>query len=309
MNQGQTGKDVAQALADAAAALRAGGIVAVPTETVYGLAGRADSAAAVAAIYAAKGRPATNPLIVHVIGLAQAETLAVFDAPARALAAAFWPGPLTLVLPVRPDAALAAAVTGGQPTIAVRAPDHPLMQALIAAAGPLAAPSANRSGHVSPTTAAHVRASLGAATPLVVDGGPCTAGLESTIVATGTTPRLLRPGALAAAAIEAIIGPLAGAPSAIVAPGMMESHYAPRQPLRLNAITPAPDEYMIGFGPVPGDTSLSPAGNLAEAAAALYAALHLAEASDRPRIAIAPVPNEGLGRAINDRLRRASAGR
>jgi L-threonylcarbamoyladenylate synthase len=307
MDEGQTGKNVAEAVA----LLEAGGIVAAPTETVYGLAGRALDADAVAAIYAAKGRPANNPLIVHVMGLADAEALAVFDAPARSLAAAFWPGPLTLVVPLREGSGLTEAVTGGRDTVALRAPAHPLMRALIAAAGPLAAPSANRSGHVSPTTAAHVRASLGDRAPLVLDGGACAAGLESTIVQTGPVLRLLRPGAVSVEAIEAVVGPLGAAAAAdgLVAPGMMESHYAPRQPVRLEALSAGVDEFLIGFGAVSGDLNLSPRGDLEEAAAALYAALYGAEASGKPCIAVAPVPNVGLGRAINDRLRRAAAAR
>jgi L-threonylcarbamoyladenylate synthase len=265
----------------------------------------------VAAIYAAKGRPSHNPLIVHVLGLADAEALAVFDAPARALAAAFWPGPLTLVVPLRAGAGLAEAVTGGRETVALRAPAHPLMRALIAGAGPLAAPSANRSGHISPTSAAHVRASLGDRVPLVLDGGACAAGLESTIVQTGPVVRLLRPGAVSVEAIEAVVGPLdrAAAADGLVAPGMMESHYAPRQPVRLEALAAGAEEFLIGFGGVSGDLNLSPRGDLGEAAAALYAALHSAEASGKRGIAVAPVPDVGLGRAINDRLRRAAAAR
>ena len=296
-------------VARAAEVLRAGGIVAVPTETVYGLAGRADDADAVAAIYAAKGRPSDNPLIVHVLGVADAERLAVFDEAARALAAAFWPGPLTLVLPVRAGAALAAAVTGGRGTVALRAPAHGVMRALIEAVGPLAAPSANRSGHVSPTRAEHVRGSLGTGV-LGLDAGACVVGLESTIVQTAPL-RLLRPGAVTAEAVEAVVGPLAGAEkgAGLVAPGMMESHYAPRQPVRLEAVTAGEDEFLIGFGAVAGDLNLSASGDLAEAAAGLFAALHEAEASGRAGIAVAPVPEAGLGRAINDRLRRAAAGR
>lgn len=296
-------------VARAAEVLRAGGIVAVPTETVYGLAGRADDADAVAAIYAAKGRPSDNPLIVHVLGVADAERLAVFDDRARALAAAFWPGPLTLVLPVRAGAALAQAVTGGRGTVALRAPAHGVMRALIEAVGPLAAPSANRSGHVSPTRAEHVRGSLGTGV-LVLDAGACAAGLESTIVQTAPL-RLLRPGAVTAEAVEAVVGPLAGAEkgAGLVAPGMMESHYAPRQPVRLEAVTAGEDEFLIGFGAVAGDLNLSASGDLAEAAAGLFAALHEAEASGRAGIAVAPVPETGLGRAINDRLRRAAAAR
>ncbi|WP_188945443.1 L-threonylcarbamoyladenylate synthase [Polymorphobacter multimanifer] len=315
------------AVREATAILHAGGIVAVPTETVYGLAGRATDPAAVAAIYAAKGRPSHNPLIVHVASFAAAEKLAIFDAPARALAAAFWPGPLTLVLPLRPDAGLAPAITGGRKTLALRVPAHPVMQALIAAAGPLAAPSANRSSHISPTTAAHVVASLGAAVPLVLDAGPCSAGLESTIVqVTDGVVRLLRPGAIAAERIAAIAGPLSPPATAaaviapeliapeliapeLIAPGMMASHYAPRQPVRLGALHAAPHEFHIGFGSVAGDLTLSPAGSLAEAAAGLFAALHHAEASNRSVIAVAPFPEDGLGAAINDRLRRAAADR
>ncbi len=302
----------AAGLARAAAHLLGHGIVAVPTETVYGLAGRADSAEAVAAIYAAKGRPPANPLIVHVASLAQAETLAVFNAPARALAAAFWPGPLTLVLPLAAGAALAPAITAGRQTLAIRVPAHPAMQALVAAAGPLAAPSANRSGHISPTTAAHVLASLGGAVPMIVDGGPCTAGLESTIVQVeGGAVRLLRPGAVPADAVAALVGPLLfpEAAAGLVAPGMMASHYAPRQPVRLEAVSADATEFHIGFGAVAGDLNLSPAADLAEAAAALFAALHRAEASGRAGIAVAPVPDHGLGAAINDRLRRAAAPR
>jgi L-threonylcarbamoyladenylate synthase len=296
-------------VARAADVLRAGGIVAVPTETVYGLAGKADDEAAVAAIYAAKGRPAANPLIVHVLGLEQAERFAVFDEAAHALAAAFWPGPLTLVVPLCAHTGLADAITAGRNTVALRAPAHDVMRTLVRAVGPLAAPSANRSGHISPTSASHVRASLGDDV-LVLDGGPCAAGLESTIVQTRPL-RLLRPGAVTAEAIEAVVGPLRGVEAAagLVAPGMMDSHYAPRQPVRLGAVTAGADEFLIGFGAIAGDFNLSTTGDLAEAAAQLFAALHLAEASGRPRIAVAPVPDAGLGRAINDRLRRAAADR
>ncbi|WP_416907056.1 MAG: L-threonylcarbamoyladenylate synthase [Polymorphobacter sp.] len=296
-------------IAAAAARLRAGGVVAVPTETVYGLAACAADPRGVAAIYAAKGRPSRNPLIVHVLGLAEAEALAVFDDRARALAAAFWPGPLTLVLPRRAEAPLAEAVSGGQPTVALRAPAHPVMRALIAAVGPLAAPSANRSGHVSPTTAAHVAASLGPAAGLILDGGPCRAGLESTIIQlAGGEARLLRPGAVPAEALVAHTGPLAGANTqALIAPGMMASHYAPRQPVRLDAETARADEFHIGFGAVAGDLNLAPDASLEAAAARLFAALHTAEASGRAGIAVAPIPAHGLGAAINDRLRRAAA--
>ncbi len=310
----------AAGIAEGVAVLNAGGIVAVPTETVYGLAARADDAAAVAKIYAAKGRPGFNPLIVHVAGAAQAADLVAIDAASARLMAAFWPGALTLVLPLRPPgvgnpAPVAALVTAGLPTLALRCPAHPVMQALIAGAGPLAAPSANASGRISATTAAHVAASLGTRVPLVLDGGACAAGIESTIVAVADgRARILRPGAVPGDAIAAIV-PLADAPvagpatAAVVAPGMLASHYAPRQPLRRDAITAGGDEFHIGFGAVAGDASLSPAGDLSEAAARLFDLLHVAEASGRAGIAVAPVPHHGLGIAINDRLTRAAAPR
>ena len=232
----------AAAVAEAATRLRAGGLVAVPTETVYGLAADATSAEAVARIYAAKGRPSFNPLIVHVPDLAAAERIERFDAGARALAAAFWPGPLTLVLPLREGAGIAALVTAGLATVAVRVPAHRAMQAVLAAfGGPLAAPSANRSGAISPTRAAHVAASLGAAAGLVLDDGATEAGLESTIVAPGAPPRLLRPGPVTAEAAAAVLGQeLAGAGAGISAPGMLASHYAPAKPLRLAATAVQP---------------------------------------------------------------------
>lgn len=296
-------------IAAAADVLRAGGLVAVPTETVYGLAARADDGAAVAGIYAAKGRPSFNPLIVHVADVAQAETLAIFSPLAHGLAQAFWPGPLTLVLPRRADAAVASLVTAGLETIALRCPAHPVMQALVRSVGPLAAPSANASGRISPTRAGHVLESLDVP---VIDAGPCAAGVESTIVAVKAGGwRLLRPGALAVEAIAAVAGePLASeATPAVQAPGMMESHYAPQQPVRLEAVTAGPDEYHIGFGPVAGDATLSASGDLTEAAACLFDLLHVAQASGRAGIAVAPVPNHGLGLAINDRLARAAAPR
>ena len=305
-------------IAAAADVLRAGGLVAVPTETVYGLAARADDGAAVAGIYAAKGRPSFNPLIVHVADVGQAETLAIFSPLAHALARAFWPGPLTLVLPRRADAAVASLVTAGLETIALRWPAHPVMQALVRAVGPLAAPSANASGRISPTRASHVLESLDVP---VIDAGPCAAGVESTIVAVEAGGwRLLRPGALAVEAIVEVAGepltPLAFGESTlsregrgVEAPGMMESHYAPQQPVRLEAVTAGPDEYHIGFGPVAGDATLSASGDLTEAAACLFDLLHVAQASGRAGIAVAPVPNHGLGLAINDRLARAAAPR
>jgi L-threonylcarbamoyladenylate synthase len=302
----------ADGVARAASILASGGIVALPTETVYGLAARADSDAAVAAIYRAKGRPDFNPLIVHVPDLAAAHGLARLDARAEALATAFWPGALTLVLPRREDAPLAAAVTAGLPTVAIRCPAHPVMRAVLAATGlNLAAPSANRSGGVSPTCASHVAASLGGRVDLVLDGGACAAGLESTIVVLrdGGGWQVLRPGPVTAAQIAAVIGPEPDVtPSAgIEAPGQLASHYAPGKPLRLGALTASADEFHIGFGPVAGHRNLSLSGDLAEAAANLYAALHEAAAARQPRIAAAPVPDEGIGTAINDRLRRAAA--
>ena len=288
--------------------------VAVPTETVYGLAADATDSAAVARIYAAKGRPSFNPLIVHVADLAQAEALAVFDAGALALAAAFWPGPLTLVLPLRAGAPIASLVTAGLDTIAIRVPAHRAMQALIAATGkPLAAPSANASGGISPTRAAHVLASLGGRIPLIIDDGATLAGLESTIVIPsvilGEPTMLLRPGPIDADAIEAVLGrPLAAAAGGIIAPGQLASHYAPVKPLRLNAVAAAPGEWLIGFGDVGGDDTLSRTGDLVEAAARLFDQLHRADASAAAAIAVAPVPQRGLGVAINDRLARAAHG-
>ena len=290
-----------EAIAEAARLILAGEPVAVPTETVYGLAADATNANAVAKIYAAKGRPSFNPLIVHVPDLAAAEALAEFSDEARALAMAHWPGPLTLVLPLRKDSAIAAIVTAGLGTIGLRVPAHPAMQALLKATGrPLAAPSANASGTISPTRAGHVLASLDGRIPLVIDGGPSERGLESTIIAaTGGPLRLLRPGPVDSAA-EAAPG------KRIEAPGMLASHYAPAKPLRLNATEADADEYLIGFGAIGGDSSLSPAGDLTEAAARLFDLLHAADTSPKARIAVAPVPGEGLGAAINDRLRRAS---
>jgi L-threonylcarbamoyladenylate synthase len=301
----------AAGIARAAAHLRAGELVAVPTETVYGLAATAQSDAAVAAVYRAKGRPGFNPLIVHVPDLAAAARLAVVDPRAEALARAFWPGALTMVLPLRPDSGLAAAVTAGLPTVALRCPAHPVMRAVLAAAAvPLAAPSANRSGAVSPTTAAHVAASLAGRIGLVLDGGACAEGLESTIVALrGDGWQVLRPGPVPAPAIAQVLGEeeLMRAGQGIEAPGQLASHYAPGKPVRLNAEQAAPDEFHIGFGGVCGDVNLSAAGDLAEAASRLYACLHTAADAVQPRVAVAPVPGDGIGAAINDRLRRAAA--
>ena len=291
----------AAGIARAARCLESGGLVAVPTETVYGLAARADSAEAVARIYAAKGRPDFNPLIVHVCDTEQAERYAEFSPEARALAAAHWPGPLTLVLPRRIDAGLAHAVTAGLPTVALRVPAHPVMQTLLAAVGfPLAAPSANRSGFISPTTPAHVIASLDGWIAMVLDGGATSAGVESTIVAVRADGRVeeLRPGPL-------LVGHQ-GEGGGIEAPGQLASHYAPGKPVRLNAEMAEADEFLIGFGAVPGDCTLSSGGDVIEAAARLYACLHEAANAPQPRIAVARVPEEGVGRAINDRLRRAA---
>ncbi len=292
----------AEGIAQAARILESGGLVAVPTETVYGLAARADSAEAVAKIYAAKGRPDFNPLIVHVRGVEQADRYAQFSPEARALAEAHWPGPLTLVLPRRANAGLAEAVTAGLPTVALRAPAHPAMRALLETADfPLAAPSANRSGFISPTCADHVLASLDGRIDLVLDGGATTAGVESTIVAVRADGSLeeLRPGPLA-------VG-VQGVGGSIEAPGQLASHYAPGKPVRLNAHEAEADEFLIGFGAVAGDCTLSASGDVNQAAARLYACLHEAARAAQPRIAVAPVPEEGVGRAINDRLRRAAA--
>jgi len=298
----------AEGIAAAAQILESGGLVAVPTETVYGLAARADSAEAVARIYAAKGRPDLNPLIVHVLGVEQAGDYAEFSPMARALADAHWPGPLTLVLPRRAGAALAPAVSAGLPTVALRAPAHPAMRALLAAVDfPLAAPSANRSGFISPTTPAHVLASLDGRIDLVLDGGPTAQGVESTIVAVRDDGSVeeLRPGPLQFRSRGTSIE--APNEARIEAPGQLASHYAPGKPVRLNADSAAPDEFLIGFGVVAGDCTLSANGDVTEAAARLYACLHEAARAPHTRIAVAPVPEEGVGRAINDRLRRAAA--
>ncbi|WP_347302820.1 L-threonylcarbamoyladenylate synthase [Croceibacterium sp. TMG7-5b_MA50] len=299
-------------IAQAAALLCAGTPVALPTETVYGLAARADQPQAVAAIYRAKGRPEFNPLIVHVPDLAAARALAVLDDRAEAVTAAFWPGALTLVLPLRPGADVAPAVTAGLPTIALRCPAHPLMRAVLRESSlPLAAPSANRSGGVSPTSAAHVAASLGDRVAAILDGGPCDQGVESTIIALRAEGhwQVLRHGPVTQDALAALLGPpVPVADQRIEAPGQLASHYSPGKPLRLDAVTARRDEYLIGFGPVAGAITLSASGDLAEAAANLYAALHAAAAAPQPRVAAAPIPAEGIGAAINDRLRRAAAG-
>jgi L-threonylcarbamoyladenylate synthase len=290
------------AIEKAARLILAGEPVAVPTETVYGLAADATNAEAVAGIYEAKGRPSFNPLIVHVPDSAAAERIGDFTAEARRLAEQHWPGPLTLVVPLRKGSGVASIVTAGLPTIGLRVPLHPAMQALLRAAGrPLAAPSANASGSISPTRAEHVLRSLDGRIPLIIDGGATQRGLESTIVAaTGGSLRLLRPGPIQLEAEPA-------ASSRVEAPGQLASHYAPSKPLRLNATSADDDEFLIGFGPVTGDATFSSSGDLVEAAAQLFDLLHQADASPKRRIAAAPVPNEGLGVAINDRLKRAAA--
>lgn len=292
-------------IAQATSLIARGQPVAVPTETVYGLAADATSADAVARIYAAKGRPRFNPLIVHVLDLEAARGLAVFDAEAERLAAEFWPGPLTLVLPRAANSPVASLATAGLATIAVRVPAHRAMRALLAAVGkPLAAPSANASGAISPTRASHVAASLGGRIALVIDDGPTAAGIESTIVDPAART-VLRPGPVTAEMLGEGYAVHVG--DAITAPGQFASHYAPSKPLRLDVTSVHPGEWLIGFGSVRGDDSLSASGDLTEAAARLFDALHRADASDRAVIAVAPVPHQGLGVAINDRLLRASA--
>ena len=294
-----------EAMAEAARLIVDGQPVAVATETVYGLAGDATNAAAVARIYEAKGRPSFNPLIVHVPDLPTAERIGQFDDEARRLAKMYWPGPLTLVVPLQAGSGIASIVTAGLPTIAIRVPAHPAMQALLAAADrPLAAPSANASGAISPTRATHVLKSLKGRIPLIVDAGPAQRGIESTIVAAaGGALRLLRRGPIE------VEGAVEAEASAIEAPGQLASHYAPSKPLRLDATDRGEDEYLIGFGNIAGDATLSASADLVEAASRLFDLLHQADASLRSRIAVAPVPGRGLGAAINDRLRRAAAPR
>ncbi len=322
-----------EVIARAADCLAAGGLVAFPTETVYGLGADATNPQAVARLYVAKGRPAFNPLIAHVPDRDAAQELGRFDAAAARLAARFWPGPLTLVVPRAAACPVAALATAGLDTIALRVPKHPLAQSLLAAfGGPVVAPSANRSGHISPTTAAHVLADLDGKIDLIIDGGPCPVGVESTIVAClGGQPRLLRPGGAAREAIEAVLGtalaepsPQAAeageaprAPPAPPAPGMLASHYAPRADLRLNATAVRAGEALLAFGATlpsgahaaPAVLNLSARGDLVEAAANLFAHLRALDASGAPTIAVMPIPEEGLGAAINDRLRRAAAPR
>ena len=308
----------ADGLDAAVAVLRRGGLVAFPTETVYGLGADARNAAAVAQIFAAKGRPDFNPLIVHVADLQAAQALCAFTPAADLLAAAFWPGALTLVLPLRPGSGIAPLVMAGLPTLAVRVPDHPLAQRLLARFnGPIAAPSANPSGRISPTTAAHVLAGLGGRIDAVLDGGACGVGLESTIIGCDGAQdpmqaSLLRAGGLPVEVIEAALGVTLLRPAdqaRPTAPGQMESHYAPRGQVRLNASHAQPGEMLLGFGPVDAALNLSARGDLTEAAANLFGHLHQLDAMGATHIAVSPVPDHGLGRAINDRLRRAAAPR
>ena len=292
-------------------ALRAGRLVILPTETVYGLAADAANPAAVAAIFEAKGRPRFNPLIAHVADLADAEAVAVFDDRARALAAAFCPGPLTIVAPVRDPAAVCDLARAGLDSVAVRAPRHPLALALLRAFGrPVVAPSANRSGRPSPTTFPDALEETGAAAAAALDGGPCAVGLESTVVSVmGGTVRLLRAGGVTRAEIEAVVGPLADADGdAGRSPGRLTLHYAPDAPVRINAEAPRPGEAFIGFGPAPDGTrfNLSPTADVREAATNLFAMLRAADRTHPTGIAVARIPETGLGEAINDRLRRAA---
>jgi L-threonylcarbamoyladenylate synthase len=305
-----------RAIADAARLLREGGLVAFPTETVYGLGADATNGRAVARIFEAKGRPQFNPLIVHVSSLVEAERHATFNDAARRLATAFWPGALTLVLPRVAGCALSELVSAGLDTVALRVPAHPVAAKLLAAAGmPIAAPSANASGRITATTAQHVAQSLGDRVDLILDGGATPLGLESTVIGfDGGRPVLLRAGAIARADIEAVAGSLAPAGAKIQSPGQLASHYAPRAPLRLDAMTVRNEEALLAFGPLipPGACrmlNLSVSGDLKEAAANLFAMLHTLDADGAAAIAVMPIPNIGLGEAINDRLRRAAGPR
>jgi len=295
---------------EAAEALRRGGLVLMPTETVYGLAAAAADPAAIAAVFAAKGRPRFNPLIAHVTGLEAAERFAAFDERARRLAEAFWPGPLTLVVPVTDEAAVCDLARAGLDTVAVRAPGHPIAHALLEAfGGAVCAPSANRSGRPSPTTLQDAMDETGSAAAAFLDGGACHVGLESTVVAVlDGPPRLLRPGGLAREAIEAVVGPLAEAEDdARRSPGRLLRHYAPEAPIRLNAAAAEPGEAFLRFGDgIDDELSLSPSGDVREAAQRLFSRLRAADRLHPKGIAVAPVPETGLGEAVNDRLRRAA---
>lgn len=297
----------------AATALAEGGLVAFPTETVYGLGVDARNTDAVARLYAAKGRPSFNPLIVHVASINAAEALVKFDETARNLARAFWPGALTLVLPLRADAGISPLVTAGLDTLAIRMPDHAVASGVLEAfGGPIAAPSANPSGQVSPTTARHVTDHMHGRIEGVVDGGACAVGVESTIVATQPAPTLLRAGGIPTEAIARALGrdlARAGETAAPTSPGQLASHYAPKGSVRLNAETVESGEMLLGFGDVDATVNLSKSGDLIEAAARLFDALHQLNALGADRIAVSPIPDHGLGAAINDRLRRAAAPR
>ena len=297
----------------AAALLNAGGLIAMPTETVYGLAADARNDLAVARIFEAKGRPRFNPLIVHVADAEAAKRYVIWSDPADQLAQAFWPGALTLVLPLRDDSGLSPLVTADLPTLAVRVPAHPLAHQLLAMFdGPLAAPSANPSGKISPTTADHVNAGLTGRIEGILDGGACPVGVESTILGLFDEPVLLRPGGLPQEAIEACLGgpvKLHQSGDPLIAPGQMTSHYAPGASVRLNKTDVAADELLLGFGKVDCALNLSAAGDLTEAAANLFHHLHALDAKGPRGIAVSPIPEVGLGRAINDRLRRAAAPR
>lgn len=305
-------------IARAGELLRAGRLVAFPTETVYGLGADATSDVAVARIFEAKNRPTFNPLIVHVTGIAAAEALVSFDDAARSLAAAFWPGPLSLVLARRPDCPVSLLASAGLDTVAIRVPAQATAQAILDAAGiPVAAPSANAAGRLSPTRAGHVAESLGDAVELIVDDGPCTIGIESTVIACGAgQPTILRPGGLPAEEIEAVVGPVGvagGATKAPASPGMLASHYAPNAAMRLGATSVRDGETLLSFGShdisgAAAERNLSPSGDLREAAANLFALLRELDALGNA-IAVMPVPDTGLGRAINDRLARAAAPR
>ena len=303
------------AIEQAARVLREGGLVGMPTETVYGLAADAAMPAAVARVFAAKGRPQFNPLISHVASRDDAAREGALDTRAIALADAFWPGPLTLVVPVLPSANTCELARAGLATIALRVPRHPVARALLEAhGGPLAAPSANPSGRLSPTRAEDVARELAGQVSLVLDGGACDAGIESTIVALlpEQPPRLLRPGAIDRATVQEIVGALADADdAAIVAPGQLSSHYAPRAALRLDARETRDDEVLLAFGPdaPEGAVNLSPSGDTVEAAANLYRMLRDLDAAGARTIAVMAIPDSGLGEAINDRLRRAAAPR
>ncbi|SFR58922.1 translation factor SUA5 [Yoonia tamlensis] len=297
----------------AAAIMRAGGLVAFGTETVYGLGADARNDTAVAGIYAAKGRPSFNPLIVHLPSLAAAEEYCDFNDVARALAGAFWPGALTLVLPLRADAGISKLVTAGLDTLAVRVPDHAVAQGFLSEfGGPVAAPSANPSGRISPTTADHVIAGLAGKIDAVIDGGPCAVGVESTIVSCVDAPAILRAGGIPVEAITACLGRAVAQPDdpdTPQSPGQLASHYAPQGQVRLNAMHVEQGEVLLGFGAVSARLNLSASGDLTEAAAHLFDYLHQLDAMGATRIAVSPIPDHGLGRAINDRLKRAAAPR